>query len=73
MILAVTDRTYRFDSITLAQRKAAQGRAPVYMYLFAWRTPALDGRLFAPHAIEIPFVFDNAPFPRRGAAAGRRR
>ena len=59
LILAVTDRTYRFDSITLAQRKAAQAKGAVYMYLFAWQTPALDGRLFAPHAIEIPFAFDN--------------
>jgi para-nitrobenzyl esterase len=58
-ILAVTDRTYRFDSITLAQRKAAQAKGVVYMYLFAWQTPALEGRLFAPHAIEIPFAFDN--------------
>jgi para-nitrobenzyl esterase len=70
LILAITDRTYRFDSITLAQRKAAQGKGAVYMYLFAWRTPALDGRLFAPHAIEIPFVFDNvARFPN--VAPGR--
>jgi para-nitrobenzyl esterase len=64
LILAVTDRTYRFDSITLAQRKAAQNEGAVYMYLFAWQTPALEGRLFAPHAIEIPFAFDNvARFP----------
>ena len=70
LILATTDRTYRFDSITLAQRKAAQSGAAVYMYLFAWQTPALDGRLHAPHAIEIPFVFDNvARFPN--LAAGR--
>jgi para-nitrobenzyl esterase len=69
-ILAVTDRTYRFDSITLAQRKAAQGKGAVYMYLFAWRTPTLDGRLFSPHAIEIPFAFDNvARFPN--VAPGR--
>jgi para-nitrobenzyl esterase len=70
LILAVTDRTYRFDSITLAQRKAVQGKGPVYMYLFAWQTPALEGRLFAPHAIEIPFAFDNvARFPN--VAPGR--
>jgi para-nitrobenzyl esterase len=70
LILMVTDRTYRFDSITLAQRKAAQGRGAVYTYLFAWQTPALDGRLYAPHAIEIPFVFDNvARFPN--VAPGR--
>ena len=38
------------------------------MYLFAWQTPALDGRLFTPHALEIPFVFDNvARFPNVGA------
>jgi para-nitrobenzyl esterase len=70
LILMVTDRTYRFDSITLAQRKVAQNRGAVYMYLFAWQTPALDGRLYAPHAIEIPFVFDNvARFPN--VAPGR--
>jgi para-nitrobenzyl esterase len=70
LILMATDRTYRFDSITLAQRKVAQSRGAVYMYLFAWQTPALDGRLYAPHAIEIPFVFDNvARFPN--VAPGR--
>jgi para-nitrobenzyl esterase len=70
LILAITDRTYRFDSITLAQRKSAQNRGAVYMYLFAWQTPALDGRLHTPHALEIPFVFDNvAGFPN--LAAGR--
>jgi para-nitrobenzyl esterase len=64
LILMITDRTYRFDSITLAQRKAARGAGAVYMYLFAWQTPALDGRLFSPHAVEIPFAFDNvARFP----------
>jgi para-nitrobenzyl esterase len=75
LILMITDRTYRFDSITLAQRKAAQRAGDVYMYLFAWQTPALDGRLHAPHAIEIPFAFDNvARFPNlapgRPEAAG---
>jgi len=54
-----SDRTYRFDSIQLAQRKAAQGRAPVWMYLFAWETPVSGGRLLAHHALELTFVFDN--------------
>jgi para-nitrobenzyl esterase len=31
------------------------------MYLFAWETPALGGRMRTPHALEIPFVFDNVP------------
>ncbi len=58
-ILLVSDRTYRFDSITLAQRKAMQATAPVYMYYFTWESLA-DPKLLAHHALEIPFAFDNA-------------
>jgi para-nitrobenzyl esterase len=58
-----TDRGMRMNSIRLAERKFAQGRAPVYMYLFAWKSPALDGKLRAPHTVEIPFVFDNTDIP----------
>lgn len=54
-----SDRMMRMDSITLAERKHAQGAAPVFMYLFTWETPALDGKLKSCHALEIPFVFDN--------------
>lgn len=57
-ILMTSDRTYRFDSITIAQRRAmAQEQAPVWMYLFEWETPASDMR--AHHALEIGFAFDN--------------
>ena len=58
-ILMTTDRTYRSDSITLATRKAAQGKAPVYMYLFAWESPLNAGKMLAHHALEITFAFDN--------------
>jgi para-nitrobenzyl esterase len=58
-ILMTTDRTYWFDSITLAQRKHAFGSAPVYMYQFAWEAPVQGGRLLAHHALELTFVFDN--------------
>ena len=58
-VLVRSDRTYRFDSIQLAQRKAAQGRAAVWMYLFAWETPVNEGRMLAHHALEITFAFDN--------------
>jgi para-nitrobenzyl esterase len=46
-------------AIVQAERKAALGKAPAYMYLFSWRTPVDDGRLLTPHTIEISFVFDN--------------
>src|SRR5581483_8372958 len=53
------DSMMRMHSITLAERKYAQGAAPVFMYLFTWETPALQGYLKSCHALEIPFVFDN--------------
>jgi para-nitrobenzyl esterase len=57
---AVTsDQMMRMDAITQAERKAAQGGAPAYMYLFSWRSPVLAGNLRSPHGIEIPFVFEN--------------
>ena len=61
--LLATDRGMRMNSIRLAERKAAQRQAPVYMYLFAWHSPALNGKLRAPHTVEIPFVFDNTNIP----------
>ena len=62
-MLIATARIARRDAIRLSERKAAQGRAPVYMYLFSWKSPALEGRLRAPHTVEIPFVFDNTDIP----------
>ena len=46
-------------SVTLAERKARQGGASVWLYQFDWEAPVDDGILRAPHTIEIPFVFDN--------------
>jgi para-nitrobenzyl esterase len=56
-VLITSDRTYRFDSITLAQRKAVQGPA-TYMYYFTWESRT-DPKLLSHHALEIPFAFDN--------------
>ncbi len=57
-IAATTDSNFRIRSLTSAQRKAAQSKAPVWMYSFEWRTPLFDGRLGAPHAMDVPFCFD---------------
>jgi para-nitrobenzyl esterase len=46
-------------SITLAERKAAQNAAPVYMYIWEWGAPLDNGIMRAPHTMEIPFAFDN--------------
>ena len=49
----------RLSAIRQASAKAAQGTAPVYVYLFSWNTPVLDGRVRSYHCAELPFVFDN--------------
>jgi para-nitrobenzyl esterase len=49
----------RGSAIEQARLKAAQGRAPAYLYWFTWQTPILDGRPRAFHCAEIAFVFDN--------------
>jgi para-nitrobenzyl esterase len=51
---------FRIPAFAQASRKAAQGVAPAYAYIYAWRTPVLDNRPGTFHAAEISFVFDNA-------------
>jgi para-nitrobenzyl esterase len=57
------------DSITLAERKAAQA-APVWMYRLDWETPVSRGRLRSPHALEIPLVFDTVESARNFVGRG---
>jgi len=61
---AISATGMRQNAITQAERKAAlgiqTGAAPAYMYLYAWRTPVLGGRIGTFHSSEITFAFDNA-------------
>jgi para-nitrobenzyl esterase len=59
---------FRRAALRQASVKAAQGAAPVYVYLFAWNTPILDGRVRSYHCADLPFVFDNTD--RCDAATG---
>jgi para-nitrobenzyl esterase len=56
-VLMVTDNPTGLASIRLAERKAAAGKAPVYLYNFNWESPVAG--LKSPHTLEIPFVFNN--------------
>ena len=58
LIAVTTDCNFRIRSLVLAQRRAALKRGPVWMYSFEWETPAHDGKLKAPHAMDVPFVFN---------------
>ena len=61
------------NAVTQAERKAALGKAPVYMYYFTWKSPVRDGKLKAFHTLEIPFVFDNVDIGKSMTGTGQDR
>jgi para-nitrobenzyl esterase len=65
LFIGISSERTRLASIDLAERKAAGGPAPVYMYLMTWESDHLGGLFKSCHALDIPFVFnqpDIAPF-----------
>ncbi len=59
LLSLISSATVRHNAVTQAERKAALGAAPAYMYWFQWQTPILDGRPMAFHCSELAFCFDN--------------
>lgn len=54
------DMRFRPGAVFQADTKSAvSGGAPVYMYLFTWQSPVMDGKYKALHCMELPFVFNN--------------
>lgn len=68
---AISAAGMRQNTATQAERKAAQNGAPAYQYIYAWRTPMLDGRPGTFHSSEIAFAFDNADLCTRYSGGGR--
>ena len=58
LLFMTTGSNFEVRSMLLGERKAAKGKASVWMYRFDWETPAYEGRLRSPHSMEVPFVFD---------------
>jgi para-nitrobenzyl esterase len=54
-----SDIQFRMGTIHATECRAKQAGAPLYSYLFTWKSPAFDGILGASHTLEIPFVFGN--------------
>jgi para-nitrobenzyl esterase len=53
-----TDSQTRLRAITQAERKAAQGGAGVWMYVWEWSTPGFDGKLGAVHGHDVDASFN---------------
>jgi para-nitrobenzyl esterase len=52
-----TDAGFRRSAITQAERKAALGKAPAYMYLWNWESPGFGGKFGAVHGIDVAASF----------------
>jgi para-nitrobenzyl esterase len=68
-----SDNTRRANVQTLGELKSAQGRAPVYAYYFAWRSPVHNGQMKAYHTLDIPFAFYNVDVAASMTGAGQDR
>jgi para-nitrobenzyl esterase len=72
--IAITSATMiGLGAVTIAERKYAQGGAPVFMYVFTHESenlvPGTDHRIGAAHALEIPYKF-NLVQPQDPAGGG---
>jgi para-nitrobenzyl esterase len=68
--LIASDYRYGAPTMKIAERRAALGKAPVYLYYFTWESPVQGGRLKSPHTMEIPFAFDNVKISERLTGGG---
>ena len=61
-----TDRGGRRSATAMAERKAALGKAPAYLYLFTWPSPAVGGKFGSVHGIDVGLTFNSAGGPLVG-------
>ena len=54
-----TDFNFRPAAVEQAKLKYSQQGAPVYLYMFAWESPVLNGLFRSFHCMELPFIFNN--------------
>ncbi len=54
-----TDAGARRSSVTQAERKAALGKAPAYMYLWTFESPSFGGKFGAVHGTDVSASFNS--------------
>lgn len=69
LCLAQTEFYYGRPTRDLALSASRQAQA-AWRYLFAWRSPAAQGRLGAAHGVDLPFVFGTLDSPQGRDFAG---
>jgi para-nitrobenzyl esterase len=56
----LTDRGGRRAASTMAEHKAALGKAPAYLYIWAWPSPGFGGKFGAVHGTDVGLSFHDA-------------
>jgi para-nitrobenzyl esterase len=64
-----SDRSTRMNAIAQAERKTRLGKAPAYMYYFAYDTPMDGGKYRAFHTAELPLVLRLVRYPNSDAVS----
>jgi para-nitrobenzyl esterase len=62
--LIASDHQYGGAATKAAERRAALGRGPAYLYYWTWESPLEGGKFRAQHTIDIPFAFDTVEASR---------
>ena len=71
--IIATDAGFSGSVHTEADRKVAQGKAPVHKYYFTWQSPVREGKLRSYHTLEIPFVMENVDEGKSMTGSGQDR
>lgn len=58
-MMPLIDFKYRPQAVYQVETKAQDDGAPVWNFVFAYLSPALDGSLTAIHCMDLPYVFNN--------------
>ena len=72
-IISTDASNFRTGTDTEAERKAEQGKAPVYKYYFQWYSPVREGKLRSYHTLDIPFAFQNVAIAQSMVGTGPER
>jgi para-nitrobenzyl esterase len=73
LIAASDGSNFRVGTDTEAERKAMQGKAPVFKYYFQWYSPVRGGQLRSMHTMDIPFVMDVVDLAKSSIGEGKER
>ena len=56
------DMMFRPKTLITADAASREKRAPVYTYLFTWKSPSQDGKAGSVHGYELPFCFNTLKY-----------